>query len=43
MYAGLPMTTKELTYYAQVKRTGVELLVLKPTLMRSSCRVNKFM
>jgi DNA adenine methylase len=33
MYAGLPMTTKELTYYAQVKRTGVELLVLKPTLI----------
>lgn len=32
LYAGLPMTTKELTYYAQVKRTGVELMVLKPTL-----------
>lgn len=34
MYKGLPMTTKELTYYAQVKRTGVELMVLKPSLHR---------
>lgn len=33
LYDGLTMTTKELTYYAQVKRTGVELLVLKPTLL----------
>ncbi|WP_208630891.1 DNA adenine methylase [Ralstonia insidiosa] len=33
LYEGLPMTTKELTYYAQVKRTGVELLVLRPTLL----------
>ncbi|TQJ94838.1 DNA adenine methylase [Achromobacter sp. SLBN-14] len=32
LYAGLPTTTKRLTYYAQVKRTGVELLVLKPSL-----------
>lgn len=33
LYDGLPTTTKELTYYAQVKRTGVELLVLKPSLL----------
>ncbi|MFY3307792.1 DNA adenine methylase [Achromobacter ruhlandii] len=33
LYRGLPMATKELTYYAQVKRTGVELLVLNPTLL----------
>ena len=33
LYEGLPMATKELTYYAQVKRTGVELLVLNPTLL----------
>ncbi|SEJ51686.1 DNA adenine methylase [Achromobacter sp. NFACC18-2] len=33
LYAGLPTTTKRLTYYAQVKRTGVELLVLKPSLV----------
>lgn len=33
LYEGLPTTTKELTYYAQVKRTGVELLVLNPALL----------
>ncbi|ANN70640.1 DNA adenine methylase [Bordetella bronchialis] len=32
LYRGLPATTKELTYYAQVKRTGIELLVLNPNL-----------
>lgn len=33
LYQGLPAATKELTYYAQVKRTGVELLVLRPGLI----------
>jgi len=33
LYEGLPMATKELTYYAQIKRTGTELLVLNPTLL----------
>lgn len=33
LYEGLPMATKELTYYAQVKRTGVELMILNPTLL----------
>jgi DNA adenine methylase len=33
LYDGLPIINKELTYYAQVKRTGVELLVLPPTLL----------
>jgi len=33
LYEGLPMATKELTYYAQIKRTGTELLVLSPVLL----------
>lgn len=33
LYEGLPITTKELTYYAQVKRPGVELLVLSPAVL----------
>lgn len=33
LYAGLPISTKPLTYYAQVKRTGIELLVLDPSLL----------
>lgn len=32
LYEGLPLATKGLTYYAQVKRTGVELMVLEPSL-----------
>lgn len=32
LYAGLPMTKQFLTYYAQIKRTGVELMVTTPTL-----------
>lgn len=32
IYAKYPLQTQELTYYAQVKRTGVELLILDPKL-----------
>lgn len=32
LYSDLPTTTQLLTYYAQVKRAGVELLVTAPTL-----------
>lgn len=35
MYKGLPMATKSLNYYAQVKRVGVELMVLSPALAAS--------
>lgn len=33
LYAGLPTMKQFLTYYAQVKRTGVELMVTAPTLV----------
>jgi DNA adenine methylase len=32
IYAGLPMITKSLNYFAQVKRVGIELLVIPPML-----------
>lgn len=39
IYRKYPMRTQELTYYAQVKRTGVELLILDPKLKLPDERV----
>jgi len=33
LYEGLPIATKELTYYAQIKKIGTELLILDPALL----------
>lgn len=37
LYDGLPMSQQLLTYYAQVKRTGVELMVTAPSLNLPDC------